>query len=375
MFHTRLNYSLGNEDFASEFTALDLRPDDNVLSITGSGDRPLNLLVKHVASVVSIDSNKVQNQLLRLKCAAMKCLDYDQFQYFLGLTRWDKQKDALLRSKYGTRLEMLDEKIIHNVTHLETQRALQVDGKLRKMVSKGIVYEGKVEKSLRLLAKFTRLFIGAENVEGLFNCQTLEEQTDFVYAFKKKKRVKLWMKWFHITFNTCRKRLGDPGLDNVDPTVDGGKYMLDSMFDMCNYRLAKESIMLSLMFRGYVGNEALSPYLRQEFFADIASRVDNIHVIDDDLLSYLATTSNRFSGFSMSDVISYLSPQNVELLLKGMQRCKKIGEVQFILREYLTKHEISSLNGKCIWNEDLETFLDHHDSCFLYRFKVGRLVD
>ena len=45
-FFSRLSYSFGNEDWRTEKRALGIRPHDQVLCITASGDRPLNLLAR-----------------------------------------------------------------------------------------------------------------------------------------------------------------------------------------------------------------------------------------------------------------------------------------------------------------------------------------
>jgi S-adenosylmethionine-diacylglycerol 3-amino-3-carboxypropyl transferase len=77
-FMTTLNYASCNEDWRSEWDALKITSDDRILCITGSGDRPLNLLFQGPGKVIAMDLNPVQNHLLRLKVAAMKELPYDE---------------------------------------------------------------------------------------------------------------------------------------------------------------------------------------------------------------------------------------------------------------------------------------------------------
>lgn len=57
-----------------------------MLCITGSGSRPLDLLIDEPKKIISIDLNKTQNLLLELKIAAFKCLTYEGFSSFIGLS-------------------------------------------------------------------------------------------------------------------------------------------------------------------------------------------------------------------------------------------------------------------------------------------------
>ena len=71
-FFSRLSYSFGNEDWRTEQDALKIKSGDRVVCITGSGDRPLHLLLSEGQEVVSVDANIFQNQLLHLKAAALQ---------------------------------------------------------------------------------------------------------------------------------------------------------------------------------------------------------------------------------------------------------------------------------------------------------------
>ncbi len=83
-FLETLNYSSSNEDSNSELKALCIDKNDSILSITGSGARALDLLIKNPAKIVSIDFNPCQNHLLELKIAAIQHLEYQEFLEFLG---------------------------------------------------------------------------------------------------------------------------------------------------------------------------------------------------------------------------------------------------------------------------------------------------
>ena len=91
-FLNTINYSSYNEDGTSELKALNIAPNDNVLCITGSGARTLDLLIATPNSIISIDYNPTQNFLLELKITAIRELSYDEFLAFIGIRPSSKRK-------------------------------------------------------------------------------------------------------------------------------------------------------------------------------------------------------------------------------------------------------------------------------------------
>lgn len=86
-FFEKIIYSASNEDGFSEMKALDINKNDTLLAITGSGSRSLDLVIKSPKKVVSIDFNKTQNYLLKLKIAGYKYLSYDDFLILMGIKK------------------------------------------------------------------------------------------------------------------------------------------------------------------------------------------------------------------------------------------------------------------------------------------------
>ena len=85
-FFQQIVYSAANEDPESERRALRLGPTDRVLCITGSGARPLDLLIDGPERIVAVDFNVRQNHLLELKMAAIAQFERDECLSFLGVT-------------------------------------------------------------------------------------------------------------------------------------------------------------------------------------------------------------------------------------------------------------------------------------------------
>jgi len=173
-FFSRLNYSFGNEDPDTEHLALDIKPQDRILCVTGSGDRPLHLLMKECKEIVSIDANPIQNHLLSLKMASMAHHDYEKYASFLGLLP-DTQR-------------LNDLKKLSKHLHPETAKYWV---KRKKQIDKGILFQGAMERYIRAIPVLARMFVGKKRLQKLFNFECVKEQKHFIenhwdtYSWKK----------------------------------------------------------------------------------------------------------------------------------------------------------------------------------------------
>ena len=195
-FFSQLRYSFGNEDWKTEEEALDITPQDVILCITASGDRPLNLLTRECQKIVCIDANPVQNYLLELKAAAMTALDYKQYVAFIGAVPCPNRKEMFKRI----------------LPHLPAPAARFWTEHL-KMVERGILYQGTVERLTSFAAKILSVLRGSK-VNKLFAMNNLEEQRQFV---RDEWDSYFWRKTFSILLNPLISRflIKDPGLINV----------------------------------------------------------------------------------------------------------------------------------------------------------------
>lgn len=354
-FFSFLRYSFGNEDWRTEEEALDIQPGDCVLSITASGDRPLNLLKRKCDKLVCIDANPTQNYLLQLKVAAMKHLDFEDYLSFLGAREGNNREQSLQKL-----LPFMDPKA---ATFWRTKQ---------KMVSKGIIYQGTVERLTYFVAKIFSLLKG-KKVERLFAMNDLEEQKRFV---KEQWNSYTLRKLLSIILNPYISRwlIKDPGLVNVANNINPGTYIYDRIQMCLENELAKKIPLLSLIMRGKVGEEAFSPHLTQLGVEAIKPNLTALEIHTVDILTYLESIPGpTFDAFSFSDVISYLSYSDFNRLLQNMVRTAKPG-ARFCLRQFLTSYEIP-LNFRPFFKRDfeLEKKLEEKDNCFVYRFLTGQM--
>lgn len=355
-FFSLLRYSYGNEDWRTEEEALDIQPQDHILCITASGDRPLNLLIRECQKIVCIDANPIQNYLLKLKAAAMQALDYDNYLAFLGATACKNRKQ-----------------ILQQVLPFLEQKAALFWNQKSKMVSKGVLYQGAVERLTTIISKIFGIIRG-KKVKRLFAMNNIEEQRKFL---KEEWDSYLLRKCFNLVLNTCFSQLiiKDPGLSNFSGDIKPGNYLYDRINASLERELAKKNPLLSLILRGKVSEEAFSPYLTKVGVDAIKTRLSVLEIHTIDILQYLESLSEpTFDVFSLSDVASYLSYPNFIRLLKGIIKTAKPG-ARFCLRQFMTSYEIPQ-NLQCYFIRDksMEKRLERLDNCFVYRFLIGTVV-
>lgn len=355
-FFSLLRYSYGNEDWKTEEIALNIQPEDKVLCITASGDRPLNLLARECKSIVCIDANQVQNFLLQLKIIAMENLEYEEYLSFLGATPSNKRKETLR----------------YLLTKMDPNAA-SFWRKNEKMVIKGILYQGSVERLTFYAAKALSLARG-KKVERLFTIHDLEEQKQFV---RQEWDSYFWRQFFNVCLNPIFSRfiIKDPGLANIGTNINPGKYIYERIHSSLDRELANKNPLLSLLMRGYVTSEAYSPYLTREGTQVIKKRLSSLEIQTRDIIDYLDSLPGpTFDVFSLSDVVSYLNYPDFIRLLKNLIRTAKPG-ARFCLRQFLSSYEIPT-NLQPFFKRDhaLEKKLEEEDNCFVYRFSVGSIV-
>lgn len=355
-FYSRLSYSFGNEGWETEQKALKMEPHNRVLCITASGDRPLHLLMNPCQEIVSIDTNPIQNHLLNLKKVAMHELEFPEYLSFIGIT---DHPNRLVCFK-------MFEHLMNPISRLYWQQNSQA-------IAKGVIFQGAVEKWLSQTSILLRLLRG-KKVKQLFSFNDLEKQKEFV---EKKWNTFLWRKMFALSLNPLVTRfiIKDPGLyAYVDPSMSPSSYIYERLNGALSRFLAKENAMLSMLFSGNIANEALPPYLCDQGVQTIKKQLDKLSSHTTDVASYLKTApDNSFDRFSLSDIVSYMSPKDFEHVMDELKRVAKNG-TRFCIRQFLSKRDIPEHLQEHFQREpELEKQLEQEDSCSYYNFMVGTI--
>lgn len=355
-FFERLNYSFGNEDWSTEQEALEIKADDTVLCITASGDRPFHLLLNECKQLISVDANPIQNHLLKLKLSAMRELDYSEYIAFLGAVQSPERSRSL-------------QKIVHTMDDSAAQYWL----KNEKAISKGIIYQGAIERLTKLVSTCFRM-VRPFKLKHLFQINDLDEQREFL---KKKWDTKFLRKAFDVILSPrWAKLIGDPGLyDHIDPSISVGTYIYNRMMNCLEHCLAKKNLLISLLFQGYVQEEGFPPYLTYAGSQQIKKQLHRISIKTSDVICYMESSApESFDCFSLSDIASYMSYKHFVQMLNGIRHSAKPG-ARFCIRQFTSNHQIPpELTPFFKRNTYLENYLEAKDQCFVYRFMVGTIA-
>jgi S-adenosylmethionine-diacylglycerol 3-amino-3-carboxypropyl transferase len=355
-FHRTLNYASVNEDWRTEAAALRIGSTDTVLCVTGSGDRPLDLLALDPGRVVAIDLNPAQNHLLVLKMAAMQQLAYEPYAAFLGLTaapgswRWEVWR--------GLRRELPP-----------TSRTFWQERE--RMMRAGVIYQGRWERFYRRRALLARV-LRPRAIPALFEFDTLEEQRTFV---RDHWDARVWRAAYATVCSPLASRLllRDPAY-YAHVAVPVAQVLYRRMRASLDLYLARENFMVSLVLLGRLPEADLPPYLTPAGHALISPRLERLQVVTADLTEYLATQpKGAFTRFSLSDVPSFLPASGFERLLGGVIQRAAPG-ARVVLRQFLTRYAPAAHHAARLAREpELETRLALEARASAYEFLVAEV--
>lgn len=355
-FYKRLNYSLGNEDWFVEAKALNIRADDHAICVTASGDRPLNLLTTACASVTAVDMNPNQSHLLALKLAAITQLDYEKYLAFLGMTA-EKNRYAIF-NEFKCALPAA---------------TLQYWQQQRKLIQRGIIYQGKVEQVTKCIATIFTLF-RKKDIATLFSFTDIAEQREFVRNVWDRFFMR---KTFDIVVHPKMVKLisNDPGLSAyVHESIHPGKYIYQRMIQYLHQHLARKSILLQLILLGKILPDAYLPYLTFDGYTKIRAQAARLHYYTDNIIDYLQQlAANSINAFSMSDIASYMPQSTFEQMLSSIYHAAA-PNARFCIREFMSQRDFpAQWRTYLIRNEQQEQLLEKEETNFVYRFMVGEV--
>jgi S-adenosylmethionine-diacylglycerol 3-amino-3-carboxypropyl transferase len=351
-FFETLNYSSVNEDWRSEAAALQLSDGDRVICVTGSGARPLDLLAAAEVPIVAIDASTPQNHLLRLKMAAILGLEFPDYARFLGLdqapTRWRRSVLAGL---------------------LLSDEARAYWGEQRRMVDRGVIYEGRFERHFRRLSFLARV-LRPRAIRELLAFEDLEAQRRFVEA---RWDTVAWRAVYSFVTHPLISRMffGDPGYYE-HTQLRPGRTIFERMNRGLTHWLARDSFMVHLVLTGRLSPRDLPPHLTAEGVRRIRPRLERVEVVDAELGEWLASAGRTFDRFSLSDVPSYMDEGSVAELVQNVDRAAAPG-ARVAIRQFLTNYSVRMPSG---WVREprLERRLAAEGRDFAYEFVIARVT-
>jgi S-adenosylmethionine-diacylglycerol 3-amino-3-carboxypropyl transferase len=352
-------FSACQEDSRSELAALGPLHGKQVFAVTAGGGRVLNLLIDKPRSITAVDLNPAQNALLELKIAAVRGLDHGAYLRFLGV------RDA-------------DDRLATYERHLRHQLSAGArrffDG-IPKAIGAGILFQGKMEKYLRLGAKVLKLG-HPFGLKKLLDATNLDEQRVAMARWE----TPFWKSVAHLVANKhlIARLSGDPGFyRNLPPEPPLHEVLYERVHRHLRHNLLRENSFLQLVLHGrYVYEDVLPIYLNASTFGQIKSALDetSIDIQTTTVTEALAASAAGFDAFSISDICSYLDPEPNHHLFELVLSKAKAG-ARLCSRSNIFHRPLAADHAARVRREpELEARLSLHDHATVHEFVVGEIV-
>lgn len=349
-FFNKIIYSASNEDGFSEIQALEINESDTILTITGSGSRSIDLLIQSPKKIISIDFNKTQNYLLRLKIAGYKHLDYEDF---LTLMWVDNKMQSL---------EVFES--IKNYLDDETKSFFEKNSYL---FANWVIYSWVWEK---INISFSKLFCFKKSkIEKLFASKNIKEQENFW-----KKEFDTWLLRVMLKIITNRflwtHVIREPGAKLIKKDFDVIQYTIEKLRHLMGVSLLRDNDFANLIFL-WNYQYSLPIHLKKEYYETIKKNIDTIEIVDGSILDYVKDKNkiNEITWYSLSDFCSYAPDDFYKSVWENIVKNSQNG-TKFCERQYLIKQNPEKYFPQIKRNSQLEKEIEKTDKTFIYTFCI-----
>lgn len=357
-FFESINYASFHEDSTSELRALQIKNTDRVLCLTGSGARPLDLLVAAPADVVAIDWSPAQSMLLELKLAVIRHLSYEEGLAFLGLVPATDRVQVY---------EQLKQELPPEACTFWDRR--------KRSIRKGVYFQGRWERFLRI-ASWTLRTTRGKLIRQLLNSDNIEEQRQLWERRWDNASWRLALRGLTSRF-VVKYLLREPGLQYINLEDSPSDYLQHRFQQAASEFLLRDSPWVRALAHGRIpATDPLPLHLQKENFSILRDRVDSIQVVTASLLEYLQQQQDiggePFQAFSLSDFSSYATEQEFAEIWQALLPCADVG-ARICERRFLVKYPLpSTVQKEVVIDDALCEQLNREDRSVVYSFLVAR---
>ncbi len=322
-YFSTLNYTLANEDTSLE---VELLPEntDTILSIAGSGGRILPLLSRSPKRVICVDLADAQLALTELRLALAREASHSEFLDFFGYPHAGADRSPeKLRQHWLDRLDLradTREFCRSWLSSLDWQRPL---------------YDGRWEKTFQKLSRMVRAITGSSG-QGLFECRTLPEQTEYLAS-----------KFPHSRWRVVLALLGNAAVFNAllykgsfpQKNIPGSRmrFYMDAYARLFAISPARENFFLQLSFLGELRHPEGNPVECDRVIferAKAALQRAEITYLKSDAIEAARNQKGRIGFFSFSDVPSYFQGETERQFMQKI-RPGLADQALVVVRNYL----------------------------------------
>ena len=293
-----IRYAQVWEDHRVLESALQVGPEDEVLSIGSAGSNVLALLAQGPRSITAVDISPAQIAMLELKLAAIRQLPHRQYLVLLGVDA-DAQDAAARAAIY----QQLRGELPLGVQEFWDSHPAELH--------EGLMHCGSLERYLRYFHTQILRVHAPPVIERLFGFSDIEEQSLY---FAQRVATPEFCAVYHHCFG--RQFIRGRGRDQSqyryvesDPGVEG----MRRLHELCGRVLLCGNPYMLYWLRGraaiseVVAAHAL-PELRPDSYALLRELLPRVRVVLDDVEHCLQEEpAGRFSKANLSDIFEYMS--------------------------------------------------------------------
>ena len=340
-----IRYAQAWEDADVLLGALKPVAGQRLLAICASGDNALALLLTDPREVVAVDLSLAQIACLKLRLAAYRTLQHDEFLELFG-ARPSTRRQALLD-------RVLDSCDAETSGFWRAQSA--------KVVEFGAGNIGKFESYFRRFRRTILPLIHSRAViDDVFTPRDRQQRERF---FDERWNTVRWRLATRLFFSrTVMGWLGrDPAFfDHVEGSA-GAHVRAKVRFAAVEQDPSRNSYMRHILTGGY--GDALPTAWRAESYATIAARLDRITVMAGPID---AVAAGPFDGFYLSDIFEYMSPDEASAVYARLLALAAPGARLVYWNMMAPRSAPPSLAHRVERLGDLEARLKRDDKAFFY---------
>jgi len=343
--HDYIRYANCWEDADVLLEGLQIQSGDKVLSIGSAGDNSFSLLVTDPESVVAVDINPIQLNLIELKKGAFLSLDHDQFLQFLGFKHSDDRVKTYKQVK----------------EHLTDEIKLFWDNRLDQ-IEPGIIYQGKFEKYFMLFnSKILPLIHTKKRISELFKSKDKQAHEDYYKNSWNNWRWRLLIKIFF-----SKRVMGKVGRDPAflkEVKVSVGDFIFGEAEKHLKSVECQQNYYLEFILTGKFQTH-LPHYARQENYEKIKSNVNRLTVFkglaEDTFEAY-----SGFNKFNLSNIFEYMTPELFQSVAENLVENGKSGS-RYVYWNLMVPRRMGDIISQLENDKALTQQLTEKDKCFFY---------
>lgn len=345
-----ISYAQCWEDPAVLQAALQVGPDDDVLSIASAGDNSFALAIAGARSVTAVDLSFPQVALATYKLACARHLPVQSVRSALGYGDFGRR----VWFYHHLRDRLPDDVRAYWDAHEETIRG-------------GIAGSGRFERYLDTFrTRVLPLVHDRATIDALFGCRSLEAQRAFYTSRWDGWRWRGLFRLFFSRFVMARSGRSKEQFAQVEGAV-ADRFLARARHALTELPL-DDNFFVQWMLQGRFSDlERAHPYLSTDGHAKLKAAGDRVRVVHASLEEFLERCEpGTFSAFNYSNLFEYVPAEHHARLLELTVRAARPGARVAYWNLLVDRHRPASLADRLQRHEDVAAALLPRDRAFVY---------